>query len=99
MKRRVGLALTLGLVALVALGFAEPAGAHPLGNVSVNHYAGLVLGRDSTSIDYVLDLAELPTVREHQRIDTDGSGDLSADETAAYEGARCAELASNLQLN
>jgi ABC-type nickel/cobalt efflux system permease component RcnA len=85
-------------VALGVLGFADPAGAHPLGNVSVNHYAGLVVGRDSTSIDYVLDLAELPTVRETQRIDTDGDGSLSDGERAAYEGARCAELASNLQL-
>jgi hypothetical protein len=51
MSRRACAALAALVVALVVLGPSEPAGAHPLGNVSVNHYAGLVVGRDTTSVD------------------------------------------------
>ncbi len=37
------------------------AGAHPMGNFSVNHYARLRFGAQGVRLTYVLDLAELPT--------------------------------------
>ena len=37
------------------------AGAHPMGNLSINHYARLEPGADGVDVTYVLDLAELPT--------------------------------------
>ena len=51
------------LVAAVALGLAlaGTATAHPLGNFTVNHYAGIELAGDSVYVRYVLDLAEIPT--------------------------------------
>ena len=55
---------------------ARPAGAHPLGNLTVNTYAGIVVRDDEITVDYVLDLAELPTVQAMQRIDLDGDGEL-----------------------
>lgn len=56
---RVGAVLG-ALLGAVVLG-APAASAHPLGNFTVNTYSGLVVGPDGVRIDYVLDLAELPT--------------------------------------
>lgn len=93
---RVGAALGVFVVAVLA--GAGVAGAHPLGNVSVNHYAGLIIGTDEIRIDYVLDLAELPALREQQDIDTDGDGELDDDERSSFEDQRCADLADELSL-
>jgi nickel/cobalt exporter len=41
--------------------FAGLAAAHPMGNLSVNHYARLEPGAKGISVTYVLDLAEIPT--------------------------------------
>jgi ABC-type nickel/cobalt efflux system permease component RcnA len=41
--------------------FAGLAGAHPMGNFSVNHYARLEPGAHGVAIRYVMDLAEIPT--------------------------------------
>ncbi len=60
MKRLV-LALTIVVVALVAPGRAA---AHPLGNFTVNHYAGIELAGDSIYLHYALDLAEIPTYQD-----------------------------------
>ena len=51
------------LVAAIALGLAlaATASAHPLGNFTVNHYAGIELAGDRVYVRYVLDLAEIPT--------------------------------------
>ena len=49
------------VAATLLIVFARPASAHPLGNFTINHYAGLELRPDGLSIDYVLDLAEIPT--------------------------------------
>jgi ABC-type nickel/cobalt efflux system permease component RcnA len=56
---RVG--AVLGAVLAAVLLGAPAASAHPLGNFTVNTYSGLVLRPDGVRIDYVLDLAELPT--------------------------------------
>ena len=58
LRRTVG-----ALVAVIALGLAltATASAHPLGNFTVNHYAGIELAGDRVYVRYVLDLAEIPT--------------------------------------
>ncbi len=35
--------------------------AHPLGNFSINHYAGLRMTREAIELRYLLDMAEIPT--------------------------------------
>ena len=40
--------------------------AHPLGNLSISHYAGLRLTREGIELHYVLDMAEVPTFLEIQ---------------------------------
>ena len=62
--RRVAL---LAVVVLAAMGAAlarpTPAGAHPLGNFTVNHYAGLELAGNRVFVRFALDLAEIPTLQ------------------------------------
>jgi ABC-type nickel/cobalt efflux system permease component RcnA len=56
------IALRVGvLVTALLVSFPTVASAHPLGNFTINHYAGLELRPDGLSIDYVLDFAEIPT--------------------------------------
>jgi ABC-type nickel/cobalt efflux system permease component RcnA len=60
MKRLVAL-LAVVLAALSALLGAEAAQAHPLGNFTVNRYAGIEVAGNTIYVRYVLDLAEIPT--------------------------------------
>ncbi len=59
------LALLLGLVALILPGAAA---AHPLGNFTVNRYSGIELAGSRVYVHYVLDLAEIPTFQEGDRV-------------------------------
>ena len=61
MKRLVPVAAAALVVVAVALAHPRGADAHPLGNFTVNHYAGIELAGDSVYVRYVLDLAEIPT--------------------------------------
>ena len=93
---RRGLLFTLIVVA--ALAVTRPASAHPLGNFTVNQYSGIVVGPDRITIDYVLDLAEIPTFQARPSVDTDGNGSISAGERRAYASSSCASVASHLAL-
>jgi nickel/cobalt exporter len=55
-------ALLLFVVLFVAL--AAPAGAHPLGNFSINHVAEVSVSADRVDVRYLLDQAEIPTFQE-----------------------------------
>lgn len=59
------LALLLGLAALALPGVAA---AHPLGNFTVNRYSGIELAGSRVYVHYVLDLAEIPTFQEGDRV-------------------------------
>jgi len=60
-------AITLSaLTAVLVWLAAAPAGAHPLGNFSISHYAGIEIGADAVRIQYVVDMAEIPTFQETQ---------------------------------
>jgi ABC-type nickel/cobalt efflux system permease component RcnA len=54
--------LTLAVAFLLTV--ARPVLAHPLGNFSINHYAGIEVGADTVAIRYVIDMAEIPTFQE-----------------------------------
>ena len=60
--RRAGLAIAAAV--LVALAAAPAAGAHPLGNFSINHLTTVRVDRDGLELSYVLDQAEIPTFQE-----------------------------------
>ena len=94
--RRAGALLGL-LLGLIVAG-AAPADAHPLGNVTVNHYDGLHLYADHVTDSAVEDVAEIPTLQRRASIDTDGNGALSDGERTSYAARRCADLAGTLDL-
>ena len=57
----------LVLVALCALVAPGAALAHPLGNFTVNRYAGIELSGNRIYVHYAVDLAEIPTFQEGAR--------------------------------
>lgn len=62
-------AATRLLVATLVLAcFPVALSAHPLGNFTINHFARLEVGRETIRLRYVIDLAEIPTLQELQRI-------------------------------
>jgi nickel/cobalt transporter (NicO) family protein len=54
-------AVTLVAAVGLVLALSGTASAHPLGNFTVNHYAGIELAGDRVYVRYALDLAEIPT--------------------------------------
>jgi ABC-type nickel/cobalt efflux system permease component RcnA len=58
--------------AAVALGRTGAADAHPLGNFTVNHYAGIELAGSRLYVRFVLDLAEIPTFQDGDRVRAPG---------------------------
>ncbi len=97
--RRIGPTL-LGFVggALLAVTLASTAAAHPLGNFTINHYAGIVVAPNEIRLDVVLDQAEIPTFQERQRIDTSGDGALSDIEIEAERQVQCPRRSAALRL-
>jgi len=64
--------LLAGVASLVALALPAGAAAHPLGNFTVNRYAGVELSGGSIYVHYVLDLAEIPTFQQGDRVRAPG---------------------------
>ena len=79
------------------LAIAGLALAHPMGNLSVNHYARLEPGSKGVNVTYVLDLAELPTFELMQSWNV--PRDAAKDVLEAKAKAQAAEWASNLSFS
>ena len=97
---RRALLVLLGVLALTLLP-AAPAGAHPLGNFTVNTADRLVVTADGVAVTHVVDLAEIPTVQLAQSragVDTDDDGELSPAELGEYAESECARVAPQLTL-
>jgi len=77
------------LAALAALAGPAAAQAHPLGNFTVNRFSAVELSGDRAYVKYVLDMAEIPTFQERQRI---------TDERT-YETALAGRIGRGLRLN
>jgi nickel/cobalt exporter len=94
--RRRGIAIGLGLVA--ALLVPALAAAHPLGNFTINHYAGIRVEPDRVLLDVVIDQAEIPAFQAKLLLDTDGDGQMSNEETDAARVTSCDSLQGSLSL-
>jgi nickel/cobalt transporter (NicO) family protein len=90
--------LILALVAAAALALPVAVAAHPLGNLTINHYAGVHVRPGTVLLDVVLDFAEIPAFQERQRMDTDGDDSVSDAETEAERLGACDRLAGELDL-
>ena len=56
----------LGALVTALLLAAGPANAHPLGNFSISHYAGIEIHADAIQVRYLIDMAEIPTFQATQ---------------------------------
>jgi nickel/cobalt exporter len=96
--KSVGVWWRVGLSGLVFLLAAKPVCAHPMGNFSINHYTRLEVNGDRLTGRYVLDVAEIPTVSEMERLDADHDGKVSDVERATYLKAQAVPLGRALSL-
>ena len=83
---------------LLLAAFAVGLWAHPLGKFSVSHFAHLTVGPDNLQVRYVVDMAEISTFQELERIDTDGDHSFSKTEYDAYAERTGKQLADNLTI-
>jgi ABC-type nickel/cobalt efflux system permease component RcnA len=51
---------------LLFLSIAPAAFAHPMGNFSINHYSKIIPGTHAIEVDYIIDMAEIPTFQQMQ---------------------------------
>ena len=93
---RVVMAAVAGLLLLPLM--AGTAIAHPLGNFTINHHAGIRVEPDRVLLDMVIDQAEIPTFQATMDLDQDGDGELSADELADAARSECVSVGSSLAL-
>jgi ABC-type nickel/cobalt efflux system permease component RcnA len=92
-------ALTIVSTLLLCFMYVPVVFAHPLGNFTINQYAGLHINRERVLIDYVLDMAEIPAFQEIALFDANGNGQPDSTETAAYHPEKCNALQSGLRLS
>lgn len=94
-KRVTAIVLACGVMVVASAGAAS---AHPLGNFTTNVYSGLHVLPGQVRVDYVVDLAEVPTFQAIQDLDADGDGIPSASELQTWADERAAEWVRRLHL-
>jgi nickel/cobalt transporter (NicO) family protein len=92
---------SLSIVVAVGLVAAVPAIvlAHPLGNFTINHYAGIRVEPDRVLLDIVIDHAEVPAFQARQDFDIDLDGSVSDAELEAARTPACEAIADDLRLS
>jgi nickel/cobalt transporter (NicO) family protein len=83
---------------VLALGRVEPAQAHPLGNFSISTFSGLEVFSDRVVVHHVVDMAEIPTLKEMRSIDADRDGTVSSAELQGYADDTARALKANLSV-
>jgi len=78
--------------ATAGLTSASPAGAHPLGNFTINTSAALRIRPEEVIVDYVVDLAEIPTLQARPGIDRDDDDQLGSAERRRYAEVTCSTV-------
>ena len=96
MRRR--LAGVMLVVAAVVLLPATVAGAHPLGNFTVNTYSGLRVEPDGVRVDFVVDMAEIPALQTTQQIGQAADGRSTDQKRQAFQQHECRRLGDGIHL-
>jgi nickel/cobalt exporter len=90
----------LAVAVFIGVFLAAPAaGAHPLGNFTVNRFSRLVVLPQRVRVDYVIDMAEIPTFQEMPAIDADGNGVASPQELVAWATTSASSIVKRLDLS
>jgi ABC-type nickel/cobalt efflux system permease component RcnA len=84
----------------LAAGLALPvaAAAHPLGNFTINHYAGLTVSPSTIHLDIVIDMAEIPAFQERQTMDANRDGTVDDAEAERGATADCGRLIDSVSV-
>jgi nickel/cobalt exporter len=93
MRRLIGVA---GVVIAALFATASAAAAHPLGNFTVNHLSRITSARDTVSVRYVLDMAEIPTFALERSLDPHGTPSRAS--LAEWADSHAKAIAPQLQL-
>ena len=88
----------LAIAAAIAVAPAANAGAHPLGNFTINQYTAIHFWSNAVTVEMITDEAEIPTVQARGEIDTDHDGAVSNIEADLWRRAACAKAASDVRL-
>ncbi len=86
-------------IALIVLLAPTVASAHPLGNFTINLYVGLEVRPGEVRIDYVVDMAEIPTFQELASIDANRDGSASEEELDRWARDQGPRLARDVELS
>ena len=86
------------ILALAAAAIPALAAAHPLGNFSINHYAGLRITPGGVELDLVVDTAEIPAIEAIARLDSDRDGTADDTELDASRHAACEALGADISV-
>ncbi len=82
---------------LLCLAGSRPMFAHPMGNFSVNHYSKITVQADRVTVQYSIDLAEIPAYQELQQGNIQAAPEDPA--VVRFIAHRGAELAQGLRLS
>jgi nickel/cobalt exporter len=77
---------------------ATIASAHPMGNFSINHYSAISVAEKSVQLEYIIDLAEIPTFQEMENLDKDHNRLIDENEGEQFAKAKGKEFIQNLSL-
>jgi hypothetical protein len=97
--KKIHRVIVILLTLFASLALVPSAFAHPLGNFTINQYAGLNVSREKVILDYVLDMAEIPAFQEIAAFDANGNGLAEPAEAAGYHAQKCISLQPDLNLN
>jgi ABC-type nickel/cobalt efflux system permease component RcnA len=96
MKRMAARATLIAVFVLLVV--PSLASAHPLGNFTINHYGRIVIGSEQITLDWVLDMAEIPAFSELRGLDLNRDGEAGEAETSAWLRANVPALTAQLSL-
>ena len=94
--RRIRRLSIVTLTIVITLVCVPVVSAHPLGNFTINHYAGLEVSPQGIQVDYILDMAEIPTFLEISSIDTNQNDQPDEEELVGYSAYRCERILPDL---
>jgi nickel/cobalt transporter (NicO) family protein len=99
MMFRTRLVMILSLIAVLFASTGDaPARAHPLGNFTINRFSEIRAGVEQVAVFYVVDMAEIPTFQELERIDLNRDDEADAAELDAYARSVTPRLSRSLSL-
>jgi nickel/cobalt exporter len=96
---RCGVARITLLPIILVFSWSSLTTAHPLGNFTINHFARIEVGSDRIKLHYVIDMAEIPTFQELQKLSASDNDALpSKTELDAFAALAVANYANGLLL-